>query len=223
MKEAKKNSLSNIDCIENENRLNVCDKSDNKKIDAKSRTITRVQPATELSVEKKECIRSWMSGLKNSAIAIAEKGRHSSLKVKPVTKVSSHDKEIYLYIFLNQDSSIMETVKLFKVNCVQDCCLQALGRLTVDALQVCEDSRNWKAVWFKQRKYRITGSICYEFYTYTKNSNPDWKSKCNKFIEPRNFKTEATEYGTKFEKNGRDVFKKDYPNMEVVETGLIIS
>ncbi|KAL7307129.1 hypothetical protein TKK_0000855 [Trichogramma kaykai] len=38
-------------------------------------------------------------------------------------------------------------------------------------------------IWHNARKCRITGSMCYELYTYSFNANPDWMRKCqNKAI-----------------------------------------
>lgn len=182
-----------------------------------------VKSANELSVEVKNEILKIFSTVSTSANQIAEKGRHAPLKLQPKTIVSSHEKNIYLQIFQNQDSNLMEMVELSVVNPLEDCCQHALENLTVNGVAVCENTRNWISQWLKERRYRITGSVCYEMFTYTKNRNPDWKSKVDKFIEPKNFKTDATEYGNKFEKQARQVFKSDYPALEVIETGLIVS
>lgn len=203
-------------------RLNS-ETSNFKNIHAKSKTIKRVKRADELSKETKDHIKKILFSIETSAIVIAAKGRHGPVKMKEKTKVTDDDRKIYSLIFEKQDSVLSEMISAYTVNPVQDCCNNILLSLNVNGVSVCESTRNWFAEWMAERKYRITGSICYELYTYVFNLNPDWKSKCDRFIEPKAFKTEATEYGNKYEHQAREVFKADYPNFKVIETGLVVS
>lgn len=76
--------------------------------------------------------------------------------------------------------------------------------------------------WLEERKFRITGSKIYEIFTYASNVNPDWKSKCHKYFNPKKFKTEYTEFGIKYENEARQMFSQ-YTKSRVEEVGLVVS
>ncbi|KAL1488169.1 hypothetical protein ABEB36_015127 [Hypothenemus hampei] len=70
-----------------------------------------------------------------------------------------------------------------------------------------------------QIKFRITGSVCYGIYTYTRNKTPDWKKQVKKLFEPASFTSEYTEYGKNTEKDAREAF----PWLAYSPDGIIIS
>ncbi|KAJ8668927.1 hypothetical protein QAD02_000186 [Eretmocerus hayati] len=75
-----------------------------------------------------------------------------------------------------------------------------------------------------ERKSRVTGTTGYGLFTYTQNAHTseDWKKKIESFVAPKDFSTEAIEYGRKNEAPAREIFKSQNPNIEAIETGLII-
>ena len=52
-----------------------------------------------------------------------------------------------------------------------------------EAVNICKQTTNLKNdAWKNARKLRLTGSICYEIYTYLSNKNPNWKQKVDKVL-----------------------------------------
>ncbi|KAJ8677227.1 hypothetical protein QAD02_013014 [Eretmocerus hayati] len=149
-------------------------------------------------------------------------GRHSGILVKEFSKVSDYDRQIYKFILDNQSSNLLEAVKLFKVKPLDACCECVMGKLLKDALLICEKTRNYLAEWLENRRHRVTGTTGYGLFTYCQgNHDPeDWKKKIVSFITPKDFTTEATEYGKKNEAPAREVFKQLNPNLEVFKLAL---
>lgn len=102
------------------------------------------------------------------------------------------------------------------------CCEETFEIFFGDVMEICFQSKQFYDYWQKARKFRITGSICYQIYTYTKNKKPNWSKKCCDIFSPKNFKSEYTEYGKSTEKFARDEFVAKTKKM-VIETGLIVS
>lgn len=125
-------------------------------------------------------------------------------------------------IFQYQDNEVMQALKQLQVNALQECCENIINKLSGDLEQICVDTKEWFAKWLEERQFRITGSICYNVYTYTKNKNPDWKKKCKDTFTPKAFKTEYTEYGKKTEEEARNAFRES-TNKTVIEIGLVVS
>lgn len=69
--------------------------------------------------------------------------------------------------------------------------------------------------WKEERRLRITASQCYSLYTYTKNKNPDWIKKISTYINPKQFKSSATDYGKNNEQKALDAYQ--------TQTGFIVS
>ncbi|XP_042901046.1 uncharacterized protein [Parasteatoda tepidariorum] len=61
--------------------------------------------------------------------------------------------------------------------------------LAVSAVR--QEDKRWK----EERARRITGSICYDLYTYTSNKNPDWERKLLSLFAPSFKGNQATNYG----------------------------
>lgn len=49
---------------------------------------------------------------------------------------------------------------------------------TIQAKKLClETSNQCNKTWRNSRRLRITGSICYDIWTYIKNAKPDWEKR----------------------------------------------
>lgn len=94
--------------------------------------------------------------------------------------------------------------------------------LETNCRKVCRETKLSYGKWLDERKYRITGTTCYSLFTYSSNKQPNRDKKCSTFFEPKDFKTEYTEYGKVTEAKARCQFEK-VTNQKVVETGLVVS
>ncbi|XP_030749252.1 uncharacterized protein LOC115877238 [Sitophilus oryzae] len=83
---------------------------------------------------------------------------------------------------------------------------------TVSLCQSCTD-------WYNARQFRITGSRCYEIYTYR---GLDWDTKSKKFYWPKSFTNKFVRHGLKYEKDARAAFISQTGHT-VIECGMIIS
>lgn len=136
--------------------------------------------------------------------------------------LSEVDQEVMNQIFASQDSEFMNVIKNITVKPLNECCKSKLKRLDGNLLLICEKSKVNYSLWQEERQFRVTGSRCYELYTYTRNKNPNWKKKCHDYFYPVNFKSEFTEYGRKTESSARNAFSKA-SHQKVIEIGLVIS
>lgn len=71
--------------------------------------------------------------------------------------------------------------------------------------------------WHKARQYRITGSRCYEIYTYC---GTDWQMKSKKYFWPKSFSNKYTRHGLKYENVARAAYITKTGNT-VRECGMI--
>lgn len=118
----------------------------------------------------------------------------------------------------------MRSIQLVGVQVIQKCCLKTIDQLAENLEDLCERTKNWYAHWMKERLYRITGSICYSVYTYTKKkrSDQEWVDKCKKTFTVKDFKSDILDYGKTTESEARDAFRRLF-KLKVIETGLIVS
>lgn len=72
--------------------------------------------------------------------------------------------------------------------------------------------------WHNARKYRITGSRCYEIFTY---GGANWMTKAKKYFWPKSFVNKFIKHGLKYENAARRAFIKNTGKM-VTECGMII-
>lgn len=74
-------------------------------------------------------------------------------------------------------------------------------------------------LWSEERHKRITGSKCYQLFTYSRNKNPDW----NKKIEKMNVSTanENMKYGLIAENIARNTYIASQ-KCDVLKLGLIV-
>ncbi|XP_066601766.1 uncharacterized protein [Prorops nasuta] len=159
-----------------------------------------------------------------SAFAKHKLGRHKSIALNNNNYliISREEKEAISTIFRYQRSEFMEEIENINVQLSRDCCHETLKDFSEDFEAICEKTKLNYADWHKARQFRITGSVCYKLYTYTKNKNPDWRKQTKALFEPVSFSNEYTEYGKETEKEARELFK-DLTKKNIVETGLIIS
>lgn len=151
-------------------------------------------------------------------------GRHEPIVLKEKTKISEVERELIKLVLQNQDSDLMRSIQELKVNVRQDCCSKTIDQLSHNLQDICEKSKHFYAVWMQERRLRITGSICYGLYTFTKRkrADSDWVNKCKSVFTPKDFKSEFTEHGKLTESEARDAFRKA-TNCQVFEMGLIAS
>ncbi|KAJ8914902.1 hypothetical protein NQ315_016056, partial [Exocentrus adspersus] len=69
------------------------------------------------------------------------------------------------------------------------------------------------------RKFRITGSRCYEIFTY---KGTDWEMKSKKYFWPKSFTNKYIKHGLKYEDAARTAFENK-TKMVVAKCGMIIS
>ncbi|OXU17293.1 hypothetical protein TSAR_003240 [Trichomalopsis sarcophagae] len=159
-----------------------------------------------------------------SALAKHELGRHDPIVLKEKSKVSQAEKEVIKIILEAQDSDTMQYIQKFEVLVLQDCYLNTIDHLSHNLQTISENTKDHYDHWIRERQYRITGSICYRLFTYTKlrRSVVAWKKKFQSTFAPKNYKTAAMEHGNLSESEARNAFRK-VVNSEVVEVGLIVS
>ncbi|KAB0790239.1 hypothetical protein PPYR_15428 [Photinus pyralis] len=76
-------------------------------------------------------------------------------------------------------------------------------------------------IWKNHRKLRITGSRCYELFTYCKNKDPNWKKKLFNIINSTFHGNIYTDYGNKYESFARKAYERQFG--KVYCTGLVIN
>ncbi|XP_055836660.1 uncharacterized protein LOC129905250 [Episyrphus balteatus] len=80
-----------------------------------------------------------------------------------------------------------------------------------EAIQICKKTLSQSSFeWLQERRLRITGSISYQLFTYSKNKNPDWPKKIASTYASSFKGNEATRYGQLSEKEAKEVYGKTY-------------
>lgn len=73
--------------------------------------------------------------------------------------------------------------------------------------------------WLEARKFRITGSRCYEIFTYSRN---DWDNKALKYFYPKSIiKNKYISHGLKYENDARRAFIS-LTGTDVREFGFVV-
>ena len=118
----------------------------------------------------------------------------------------------------------MESISNLKVPVPNDCCLTTLNQLASNLQDVCGKTKDIYAHWMRERHSRITGSICYGLYTFTKSNRSDdeWLKKFASTYAPKDFKSDILKHGRVTEEEARNVSRKII-DAEIVEVGLVIS
>ncbi|XP_066586740.1 uncharacterized protein [Prorops nasuta] len=188
---------------------------------------TKTQKSIEIIVTESQLdeIKNLIcSRLPSSALAKHVAGRHDPFIPKHKSKTTEVEKETIKFILQNEDNELMQKIRNFEINEVETCCFTTLEQLSANLQEVCEKTKNTYTHWMRERSYRITGSICYELYTYTKTKRNDdeWLRKIDNTFVPKSFKSDVLDYGKGTEKEARNAFRKIF-NCEVVEIGLVVS
>ncbi|XP_055524653.1 uncharacterized protein LOC129718184 isoform X1 [Wyeomyia smithii] len=81
-----------------------------------------------------------------------------------------------------------------------------------------QDNSSWRL----HRSIRITGSSCYQLYTYYKNKNADWTKKIQLYLCPKSLHTKAIQYGKQVEQLALDCYMRKR-NPLIKRCGFVIS
>lgn len=85
---------------------------------------------------------------------------------------------------------------------------QNVQKNTEEIIKICDQTKNQdNSAWRMHRSIRITGSSCYELFTYFKNKNPDWNKKIESYLNPKPLHTKAIKYGKDLEHTAFKVYK----------------
>lgn len=132
------------------------------------------------------------------------------------------DAEVYLEIIfqthdlnLNGLNFLSEDLKDFYENCVKT---DEQKSLSINKKTLPQNNIYWK----EERRLRITASQCYSLFTYTKNKKPDWDKKISSYINPKPFKSFATDYGKNSEKKAFNAYEFQ-TGYSVSNMGLVIN
>nr|XP_029712998.1 uncharacterized protein LOC115257492 [Aedes albopictus] len=82
----------------------------------------------------------------------------------------------------------------------------------------CQDNNAWRL----HRSIRVTGSSCYELFTYSKNKNPDWTKKIQSYLNPKPLHTKAVQYGKDMEQAAFSC-NKEKRNPLIKKCGFVVS
>ncbi|XP_028131157.2 uncharacterized protein LOC114326897 isoform X2 [Diabrotica virgifera virgifera] len=94
-----------------------------------------------------------------------------------------------------------------------------------DAVDLCSKTLGQSnELWKHQRKLRITGSICYNLYTFHKNRHNDseWFEKINKILYSSFTGNQATLYGVKTEHLAKEKYSAIFNN-KIENVGLVVN
>lgn len=117
-------------------------------------------------------------------------------------------------------SVIMMEIYSVESSLVNECCKVQYENLYSDDINsIYINTKICETEWQKQRKFRITGSRCYQIFTY-KQSN--WKQKSISYFWPKSFTNKFVRHGIAQEGNARNKYTQITGNL-VEETGFIVS
>lgn len=103
----------------------------------------------------------------------------------------------------------------FSLSCCENKYLNILNEGLEEVFNMSQNS----PLWHSARQFRITGSRCYEIFTYR---GMDWESKSNKYFWPKSFSNKYTKHGLKYEGCAREAFISK-TKKETIECGMILS
>lgn len=123
-------------------------------------------------------------------------------------------------ILINAAQSVilMELASL-KINFMSSCCealYQGIMNEKQEELFRLEQNSH---KWHEDIKYRITGSRCYEIYTY---GGIDWGMKSKKDFWPKSFTNKYVKHGQMYEKSARECFLSQ-TGYEVIVCGVVLT
>lgn len=130
-------------------------------------------------------------------------------------------KEVKISLILDNacQSPLMMLLASECIEFPSDCCKDLYDRLLNENLETAASTKQHSADWQELRRYRVTGSRCYEIFTYSKG---DWEMKAKKHFFPKGFTTKALRHGLLCEEKARKAFI-ERTGKEVMECGIVIS
>ncbi|XP_072400302.1 uncharacterized protein [Diabrotica undecimpunctata] len=179
--------------------------------------------STRLPVDEVAIRNFFCDNLPLSAIAKHREGRRNlpstSSGIHPCKNILPNNCRFRAVLDNACQSVIMLYLSAVEVVSVKNCCMEKISSFLEDDLDLVinipQNSNEWK----KYRKLRITGSRCYEIFTY---SNKDWKTKAFKYFYPPQLNNKYVKHGLKFEGTAREMYMK-ISKMDVMECGMVIS
>lgn len=158
----------------------------------------------------------------NSAIALHIQGRNSTSHKDSFT--TTHMPNTKLKNVNISTHSLMNILFHYPVMDLGDCCKTIYFSLSTDTKLILERSLRDKSFWDDCRKFRVTGSRCYELFTYNKTLKTDeqWSLKASRYFWPKLFTNKAVQHGLKYENKVREMYAKD-TGFDILECGLVIN
>lgn len=171
-----------------------------------------------LNFDENEMQTFFISQLPESAIAQHHMGR-SSGQMTLIKNVDFVEEQNFYTLILNNAAQSIIMLEIHSLSLdIPDCCASLLenefNQNPENIIQEVQKSKMWRTV----RQYRVTGSRCYELYTYSKN---DWETKSMKYFWPKSFTNKYVKHGEKFERFAREAFLS-ITGFKIIECGLVI-
>lgn len=148
-------------------------------------------------------------------------GRHSPLLHIIENLSPEYLRQIECLISHSSSSPILSTLCEHTFRPLRECCQETYEQLMGDPFHICKETRIFYSIWQDKRKFRITGSQCYELYTYRKNLKPDWQKKSLEYFYPSTVFNAAVNHGLKFESDARIAYEKSAA-VNVFQCGLVV-
>ncbi|XP_066587824.1 uncharacterized protein [Prorops nasuta] len=185
--------------------------------------IKKDKAVTLTDYQKREISEVLITKNKNSALHKHMSGRHEPLIMEENNNTLEANCHMIQNIFNNSPSnSMLSLAKNSPCLPRRKCCANFLNSLNVNSKLVCEETFKSRALWIKERQFRVTGSRCYALYTYMRNKTPNWEKKSNQYFYPKPFKqTEAIKHGIEYETIARHTYEK-YNGVKVEIMGLVV-
>lgn len=124
-----------------------------------------------------------MANIFNLLLYYYRKGRHD-----PVAKECSSEpivteqvRKMVAFIFQSSVSNAIRIIQNEPFGTLKPCCVKTFRAFHSNYEQVCLETITNVKAWQEERRYRISGSTCYNLYTYMSNKNPNW-TMCFIFI-----------------------------------------
>lgn len=169
----------------------------------------------DISDKKEIILKKLCAAAPNSALA-KHRSRQRQIIQKDnvcVIEPSEQTKKICEHA-LNSPSTLTAT------DPKEECCKKIYTTLiTENCSLLAEMTKNDKLIWHYERKYRITGSRCYDLFTYSKG---DWAKKCLDYLNPKKLTNRFILHGIQNEGVAREAYISATES-SVGETGLIVS
>lgn len=134
--------------------------------------------------------------------------------------MDNHKYDYHQAILDNACQSIsMMYLASIEIDQLKDCCSNFYLSNLNDDVDVLINVPQRSPQWMDSRKYRITGSRCYEIYTYSKD---DWTNKSLKYFYPAKINNKYVKHGIQWESAAVEAFTK-ITGMGVVNCGMVVS